>query len=39
MLLNPDLEKSARKLENRRESALILEKGLFKKIYLNTPHT
>jgi hypothetical protein len=30
------LEKSAIKLENRRESALILEKGLCKKSYLNT---
>jgi hypothetical protein len=38
MRLIPNLEKSARKLENRQESALILEKELFKKIHLNTAH-
>jgi len=34
MPLNHILEKSILKLEKRRESALILEKGLFKKMYL-----
>jgi len=39
MLLIPNLEISAIKLENRWESALILEKELFKKVYLNTAYT
>jgi len=39
MHLNPNVEKSATKLENRQESALILEKELFKKIPLNTAYT
>jgi hypothetical protein len=39
MRLIPNLEKSVIKLENRRESALILEKGLSKKIPLNTAST
>ena len=39
MHLIPNLEKSAIKLENRQESALILEKELFKKIPLNTAST
>jgi hypothetical protein len=39
MRLIPNLEKSAIKLENRQESALILEKELFKKIHLNTAST
>ena len=39
MRLVPDLEKSAIKLENRQESALILEKELFKKSPLNTAST
>ena len=39
MRLIPNLEKSAIKLENRQESALILEKELLKKILLNTAST
>jgi hypothetical protein len=39
MPLNYILEKSVLKLEKRRESALILEKGLFKKMYLNAAIT
>jgi len=39
MRLIPNLEKSAIKLENRQESALILEKELFKKIHRNTAST
>ena len=39
MRLVPDLEKSAIKLENRQESALILEKELFKKTHLHTAST
>jgi hypothetical protein len=39
MRLIPNLEKSAIKLENRQESALILEKELCKKIPLNTAST
>jgi hypothetical protein len=38
MCLNPNLEKSAIKLENRRESALILEKVLFRKTHLNAAY-
>lgn len=37
--LNLNLEISAIKLENRQESALILEKELFKKTHLNTAST
>src|SRR6266704_141481 len=36
MRLVPNIEKSAIKLENRQESALILEKELFKRIHRNT---
>ena len=39
MRIIPNLEKSAIKLENRQESALILEKELFKKLHLNTAST
>src|SRR6266566_2197123 len=39
MPFNQNLEKSALKLEKRRESAIILEKGLFKKLYLNVANT
>ncbi len=39
MRLVPDLEKSAIKLENSQESALILEKELFKKTHLHTAST
>jgi len=39
MHLNPNLEKFAIKLENRRESALILEKVLFNKFHLNAVYT
>ncbi len=39
MRLIPNLEKSARKLENRPKSALILEKELFKKFHRNTAST
>jgi hypothetical protein len=39
MPLNHNLEKSVLKVEKRRESALILEKGLLKKIYLNAANT
>src|ERR1051326_1335490 len=39
MRLIPNFEKSAIKLENRQESALILEKELFKKIHLITAST
>jgi hypothetical protein len=39
MHLNPHLEKSATKLENRQESALILEKELFKKFHRNAAST
>jgi hypothetical protein len=39
MRLILNLEKFATTLENRQESALILEKELFKKIHLNTAST
>jgi len=35
MPLNHNLEKSVLKVEKRQESALILEKGLVKKMHLN----
>ena len=39
MHLNPNVEKSATKLENGQESALILEKELFKKFHRNAVST